>query len=409
MNNHWNGKLWYAYGTSMTSVHKGQYVPVVEKLSGMTVINKGIPGGSLTPDGFGKGNVKRAVMNMDDGKVYRAAMFGGSSANQLKKDYMNRRRVPYLDRGLFYQSVERLLGEHVDVMIGNHTWQNHTAEKYAKMGESEINPFINPKEWGVYLRSLERALTRIMKEESRTRFINYAHRGASEYYPENTFSAFDAGIEMGANGIETDVRRTKDGVLVLFHDSTLERVCGESGCISDYTYEELLRFSVRNGERQDKIVKLEDFLARYGELEIFFAIELKDAGVEREVVDLIKKYSLESKTTVTSFNIDYLRALKEYDPLMHAGYLTRDYDDETIEKMISIGIDEYCPVGREVTAERIEAWHRIGFNVRAWGISSEEIMKQVYDAGADGMTVNYPDKLTAYIAENNESLQEQSN
>ena len=68
MNNHWNGKLWYAYGTSMTSVHKGQYVPVVEKLSGMTVVNKGIPGGCLTPDGFGKGNVKRAVMNMDDGK-----------------------------------------------------------------------------------------------------------------------------------------------------------------------------------------------------------------------------------------------------------------------------------------------------------------------------------------------------
>lgn len=68
ISNQWNGKLWYAYGTSMTSVKQGKYVPVVEALSGMTVVNLGIPGGCLTPDGNGKGNVKRAVMNMDDGK-----------------------------------------------------------------------------------------------------------------------------------------------------------------------------------------------------------------------------------------------------------------------------------------------------------------------------------------------------
>ncbi len=68
MENHWNGKLWYAYGTSMTSVRQGEYVPVVEKLSGLRVVNYGIPGGSLTPDGYGKGNTKRAVMNLEDGK-----------------------------------------------------------------------------------------------------------------------------------------------------------------------------------------------------------------------------------------------------------------------------------------------------------------------------------------------------
>lgn len=46
-----------------------KYVPVVEKLSGLKVVNLGIPGGSLTPDGYGKGNTKRAVMNLDDGKT----------------------------------------------------------------------------------------------------------------------------------------------------------------------------------------------------------------------------------------------------------------------------------------------------------------------------------------------------
>ena len=66
--NWWEGKLWYAYGTSMTSVQHGKYVPVVQELSGLKVVNLGIPGGCLTPDGYGKGDTKRAVMNLEDGK-----------------------------------------------------------------------------------------------------------------------------------------------------------------------------------------------------------------------------------------------------------------------------------------------------------------------------------------------------
>lgn len=67
--------------------------------------------------------------------------------------------------------------------------------------------------------------------------INYAHRGASEYAPENTLSSFYMGLAQGANGIETDVQRTKDGVLVLFHDGTLDRATDKSGKLSDYTFE----------------------------------------------------------------------------------------------------------------------------------------------------------------------------
>ena len=74
--------------------------------------------------------------------------------------------------------------------------------------------------------------------------INYAHRGASEYAPENTLSSFYLGMIQGANGIETDVHRTKDGVLVLFHDDTLDRVSDGVGKISDYTFEELRKVKI---------------------------------------------------------------------------------------------------------------------------------------------------------------------
>ena len=92
------------------------------------------------------------------------------------------------------------------------------------------------------------------------KFINYAHRGASTYCPENTMLSFYTGVQMGANGIETDVQRTKDGILVLFHDDLIKRVTGKEGSIADYTYEELRSFDVNTGALSDKIPTFEEFL-----------------------------------------------------------------------------------------------------------------------------------------------------
>ena len=64
---HWKDKLWYAYGTSMTSTSWGKFVPVVEELSGLKAVNRGVPAGSLTPDGILPSGIMKAVME-DDGK-----------------------------------------------------------------------------------------------------------------------------------------------------------------------------------------------------------------------------------------------------------------------------------------------------------------------------------------------------
>ena len=61
-----------------------------------------------------------------------------------------------------------------------------------------------------------------------------------------------------------------------------------------------------------------------------------------------------------------------------------------------MGIGELCPKAVLVTPEAVEAWHRMGFRVRAWGVANEEIMASLVEAGVDGMTVNFPDKLTTY-------------
>jgi len=227
-------------------------------------------------------------------------------------------------------------------------------------------------------------------------FINYAHRGASEYLPENTFLSFYNGIYMGANGIETDVQKTKDGVLVLFHDDTITRVTGEEGSIKDYTFEELQKFNVSKNGFSDKIPSLEDFLGHFGHFPLTFAIELK-SDVAKETAEMLRKYKMQEKSVVTSFNFNYIKEIKEYAPEFKIGWLVREIDDKVAADLMAIGGEEICPKAEHLTEEIVGKFHTMGLNVRAWGVFNEDLMKNAVDCGADGMTVSFPDKLTEYI------------
>ena len=228
-------------------------------------------------------------------------------------------------------------------------------------------------------------------------FVNYAHRGASTYCPENTMLSFYTGMYMGANGIETDVQITKDGVLVLFHDDDTERILGVKGAIADFTYAELLEMNVKNGKLTDKVPTFEDFIIHFRNFEITFAIELKVVGVEKAVADMIYKYGIEDKVIITSFKFECIEEMKKCAPALKVGYLTTKTDESVTDALRAIGAEQICPYGPKVTRELVDKWHAMGFNVRAWGIADTDIMTAVYEAGADGMTVNFPDKLTELL------------
>ncbi len=232
-------------------------------------------------------------------------------------------------------------------------------------------------------------------------FVVYAHRGASEYAPENTFSSFYMGIQMGANGIETDVRKTKDGVLVLFHDKNLERVIGCEGTINDYTYAELMQMKVKNDmtDTSDVIVTLEDFLRYIGCRDLHFAIELKE-DLGPEVVEMLEKYNMQDKAIITCFRLDFLKRVKDIRPNWPVGHLTKEVTDALLDEMKAMGVEQLCPGCIYINGpEDVQKWHDMGFNVRAWGAKDFALMKHAYDCGVDGMTVNFPDQLIRYMVE----------
>lgn len=230
--------------------------------------------------------------------------------------------------------------------------------------------------------------------------INYAHRGASEYAPENTLSSFYLGLMQGANGIETDVRKTKDGVLVLFHDNTLDRVTDASGAVSDYTWEQLQKVKVSGNSTKgffDRIVTFREFLEKFSHYDIKFAIELKGADVEAETLAMVKEFGIMDKTTFTSFTFDYIAKIKALEPAARVGWLTSATTDEAMEQLLQIGGEEMAPKAELITEELMEEWRNAGLGVRAWGVSGVALMKKMCRLGVDGMTVNFPDRLFEYL------------
>jgi glycerophosphoryl diester phosphodiesterase len=231
--------------------------------------------------------------------------------------------------------------------------------------------------------------------------MNLAHRGASEYAPENTLAAFYQAVEMGADGIETDLKLTKDGVIVLFHDKELGRTTNGSGPLSDYTWDELAKLdagswfsAVYTGER---LITFEQFLHFFGRKKMLFALELKDKGIERQTLDMIDRFGVRDRVTVTSFAFDNLKAMRQADDSIKIGHLLRKIDLPAIKLLKEIGAQQICPAADQVTPSDVELAKAHGLEVRAWGVGSEKLMLHALSCGVDGMTINFPDKLSQHL------------
>lgn len=172
-------------------------------------------------------------------------------------------------------------------------------------------------------------------------YVNYAHRGASSYAPENTMVAFRKALELGANGIELDLQKTKDGKIVIFHDNFIDKKSNGNGKISDYTYNELKKLDFGSwfddNYEDEKIVLFEDFSKEFLNKDLTFAIELKVLGIEKEVLDIIKKYATHDNIYITSFIYKALENVRKIDNDIKISWLIQEKINESnIKKLLKI-------------------------------------------------------------------------
>lgn len=229
-----------------------------------------------------------------------------------------------------------------------------------------------------------------------------AHRGASSYAPENTFAAFDLAIRMGVHHIELDVEATSDGHIVVIHDDTVNRTTDGSGPVTNHTLAALQALDAGSwfgtkfaGER---IPIFDEVLDRYkGQVHIHTEIKGRAPYLSQRTADLVRQHGMVDQVTITSFQRARLEEIRAYAPELATGWLLPEVNDAAIARARDIGLRQICPRANTLTTELVNRLHAAGFVVRAWGVATEALMQQVVQAGADGMTVDFPDKLIAYL------------
>ncbi|WFP16705.1 glycerophosphodiester phosphodiesterase family protein [Citricoccus muralis] len=246
--------------------------------------------------------------------------------------------------------------------------------------------------------------------------IALAHRGADPDR-ENTLAAFSAAVDRGFGYLELDVRTTADGVPVVFHDETLERITTGAGPLAERTWDELAQFRVvgehPDGSPGEPLLLFEDLLSAFPHIHL--NVDLKDAASAEAVATVVHRHDAWARVLVASFvdahriaYRDHARRLTGRDdlPIAHSGgtravatlvfthrfplpvfrkvveRLRRDVDLHAVQVPVRSGP---IPV---VTARFVERCHQVGLAVHVWVVDDPAEMERLLALGVDGLVTD---------------------
>lgn len=240
-----------------------------------------------------------------------------------------------------------------------------------------------------------------------TTTLNLAHRGASSLASENTITAFDKALEIGADGIEFDVQLSKDGVPVVIHDETLNRTTDGDGNVTDFTLEELKSLDAGSWFAplfsRAEIPTLDELLSRYNSENLLINIELKNAlvpypGLEEKVLSSITSHNLEERVIISSFNYDSLLRCRKLNPAVRTGMLYLEELKEPWQKVKELGCYSAHPLFFYLQfPDIIEGYKRDNIPLYPWTVNDPEMMESLVKAGVEAVITDYPQELVKII------------
>lgn len=209
-----------------------------------------------------------------------------------------------------------------------------------------------------------------------------AHRGFAQSIHENTIEAFDAAVKIGADMIEFDVRRTGDGQLVVFHNSTITTGGGEKP-IKETSYKIL---NTAAAEQGFSVPLLSEALEEFGN-KILLNIEIKRIGYELEIAELASSICENDRFVITSFNDFSIRRIKKHKRKIHAGLLlgssrkksafNRLTEEFPLARILKSGADFVLPNYRLLKLGFSTRMQLIGKPVWAWTVNDEETLRKL--------------------------------
>ncbi|TYR79444.1 glycerophosphodiester phosphodiesterase [Priestia megaterium] len=233
---------------------------------------------------------------------------------------------------------------------------------------------------------------------------NVAHRGASGYAPENTIAAFDKAVHMKADYIEIDVQQSKDGELVVIHDTKVDRTTEGTGYVKDLTLEQLRSLDAGSWKGEEftgqKIPTFDEILDRYhGKIGILIELKAPELypGIEEVVARELKERHLDKpqneKIIIQSFNFESMKKTNTLLPKVPIGVLTSSKVHTTSEALqeFSTYADYFNPSYGIVTKELVNEVHEAGMKISSWTVRSQETANFLLSMNVDAIITDYPD------------------
>lgn len=224
------------------------------------------------------------------------------------------------------------------------------------------------------------------------------HRGAPRERPENTLPSFLRALELQADGIELDVHCTIDRVVVVHHDE-IPRATPPSGRLAGMridalTFDELQGFSVRG---LALISTLAEALAVIkGRADVF--VELKGAGVEREVIDVIRASIAPERCAVHSFDHAQVARARALAPEIRGGILFDRPIADVLSAMRAADALDVWPSREHVTEALVREVHDAGGRVIPWTVNDGAQARALADVGVDGLCTDFLPVLRSALA-----------
>jgi glycerophosphoryl diester phosphodiesterase len=226
----------------------------------------------------------------------------------------------------------------------------------------------------------------------------FAHRGGSALAPENTIDAFDNGLALGADGLELDVHLSRDGVVVVHHDRTLDRTTALRGPIAARTAPELA---------QAGVPALADVLARYRDPRVIIELKVNHPDLARAVVDVVRAAGAAERVCLGSFGLRVLRAVRAMAPEMATSgsreevrwALYRSWCRWPVRQVGYQGyqVPERSGSTRVVTPQFVEHARQAGLGVQVWTVDDPSDARRLLSYGVDALITDRPDAIVPVV------------
>lgn len=243
------------------------------------------------------------------------------------------------------------------------------------------------------------------------RRLVYAHRGGLALSPENTLAAFDRGMAEGADGLELDVRLSRDGIVVVHHDETLERTTSGRGPVSAHTADELARVDAGYHFARDGgfpfrgqgigVPRLEEVLRRYPDAQLIIEMKGDSPELGAAVADVVKRTGAAERALLASFAPRTVLAARAAGAGIRTGASTPEARAALMRSWLGLAprrppyhgfqVPERAGWLRVISPRFVRAVTRAGLSVAVWVVNEEADMRRLLEWGVTGLITDRPD------------------